>query len=106
MKEQDWVALQAEAPFAVNACLHYFQYRYGNWRSKIMEVDAIFTYLGSRGFEITVSTFGIPNRKDWYCEVYFQESLLLHERDFKTFQLAAFEAITIAFIALERALVN
>ena len=69
-----------------------------------MEVDAIFTYLSSRGFEITVSTFGIPNRKDWYCEVYFQENLLIHERDFKTYQLAATTAISTAFIELEKGL--
>lgn len=96
--------LQTEAPLAVNACLYYFQERYpGAWQSKIMEPDAIFSYLGAKGFEITVSTFGIPNRSDWYCEVYYENKLLKHERDFKKYDIAAMEAITTAFAELEKA---
>lgn len=103
MRQENWMELQSEAPLAVNTCLNYFQDRYmGNWRTKILDPGAVFTYLQTVGFEITVSTFGIPNRSDWYCEVYYQGQLLKHERDFISFELAALEAITTAFGELER----
>ena len=103
MKERDWMELQAEAPLTVNACLHYFQDRYmGDWRSRILEPDAIFAYLQTKGFEIRVSTFGIPNRSDWYCEVYRDGQLIKHERDYKKYDLAAMDAIMTAFVELEK----
>lgn len=106
MKEQYWLGLLEEAPVAVQTCLLYFQERYpGHWRAKILDVQAVFTYLQTRDFELRVATFGIPNRKDWYCEVFFQSDLLLHERNFSTYERAAEEAITTAFRRLEKLLV-
>lgn len=102
MREQTWVELQAEAPLAVNACVHYFQDRYANWRVKIMGIDALLSYFATKEIEIVISTFGIPNRKDWYYEIFLEGNLLQHERDFSTYELAATTAFTIAFQALEK----
>ena len=101
MREQTWVELQLDAPLAVNACLHYFQQRYANWQAKLLDIEAIVAYLNTKGLEVLISTFGIPNRTDWYYEVYYDGSLLQHERDFTTYELAATTAITMAFQHLE-----
>ena len=96
--------LQEEAPFSVNACLRYFQERYmGNWQLKILQEEAVFAYLSSKGYEVTVSTFGVPNRSDWYFEIHREETLLKHERNFTSAELAALQAITFAFMELEKA---
>ncbi len=106
MKEENWMELQEEAPLAAAACLHYFQDRHLNWKSKMLEPDAILSYLQTKGFEITVSTFGIPNRNDWYCEVFYGDKLIKHERDFTSYELAATEAIVTAFLELEKSFVS
>ena len=105
MKEQDWLELQEEAPRAVHACLLHFQQRYiGLWQSRLLDAEAVIAYLEAQGFSIAVSTFGIPNRKDWYCEVYRYGELLKHERDFAGYERAAREAIVTAFLELENEL--
>lgn len=102
MEEQNWTELLEEAPVAVKTCLIYFQERYpGNWRAKLLDTGAVLTYLSTRNFEITVATFGIPNREDWYYEVLFQGNLLKHERNFTAYELAADEAMITAFLKLE-----
>lgn len=102
MKEQSWMGLLEEAPVAVQTCLIYFQERYpGSWRMKLLNTEAVLTYLRTKDFEITVATFGIPNRQDWYCEVAFQGNLLKHERNFINYELAAEAAIFFAFQKLE-----
>ncbi|MCB0633837.1 MAG: hypothetical protein KDD15_29100 [Lewinella sp.] len=105
MKEPCWMELLEEAPVAVQSCVLYFQERYpGSWQAKLLDSDAILRYLDSKDFEITVATFGIPNRQDWFCEVIFQGTLLKHERNFATYELAADEAIITAFRKLETTL--
>ncbi len=104
MEQQNWEDLLEEAPVAVNACLRYFQERYmGNWQLKILRADAIFAYLNTKGYEVTVSTFGVPNRTDWYYEIHREETLLKHERNFVSAELAALQAITFTFLELEKA---
>lgn len=102
MKEQSWMELLEEAPVAVQSCLIYFQERYsGHWRAKLLDTQAVLTYLSTKDLDITVATFGIPNRQDWYYELTFREKLLQHERNFATYELAADQAISFAFRKLE-----
>lgn len=101
MREQTWAELQEEAPLAVNACVHYFKDRYANWRAKMLEIDAILLYLQTKDIELIIATFGIPNRQDWYYELFVEGNLLRHEREFHTYELAAMTAILLAFSILE-----
>lgn len=102
MSETVWQELQEEAPLAVYACLHYFQARYLAWQSKLLEEQAIVHYLSAKGFEIHISTFGVPNRQDWYFEIRRQEELFRHERNFTCYELAAEAAIRLVFLELEQ----
>lgn len=104
MSETEWQELQEEAPLAVNACLLYFQERYmGLWRSRLMEEAAVLTYLSGKDFELSVSNFGLPNRRDWYYEIHRENRLFQHERGFATYELAAQAAIKAVFAVLEKA---
>jgi hypothetical protein len=97
-----WLELREEAPLSVNACLQYFQDRYmGHWRSKILEVDLVFSYLETKGFEITVRQWGIPGRRDWYYEINREHRRFAEDRGFESFELAAEEVIRCVFLILE-----
>lgn len=95
--------LREDAPCAVAACLLYFQERYiGHWSRKITQPQAIVAYLQTQGFELTVTQYELPNRKDWYYELYAADQLVQHARNFTSYQEAAAEAIRIAFLKLEQ----
>lgn len=105
MKEHQWRALQEEAPAAVGLCLRYFQDRYiGQWLRKMAHPPAIMTYLEREGVILTVTTFGVPSRTDWYYELEIGGELLAHRRDFPSYEAAAAAGIRAAFLELERRL--
>lgn len=102
MDEQYWMDLLEETPAAVQTCARYFQERYlGNWQSRLLDAGAVLGFLQRHELEVTVATFGIPNRRDWYYEIVFRGELLRHERHFQTYELAAESAIRAAFRQLE-----
>ncbi|MCB0641434.1 MAG: hypothetical protein KDC44_07325 [Phaeodactylibacter sp.] len=102
MSETVWQELLEEAPLAVRACLHYFQAHFLAWQPKLLEERAMLHYLATQGFEVRIATFGVPNRKDWYLEVYREEALLRHERNFADRALALEAAIRLVFQELEK----
>lgn len=103
MRKQFWLALQDEAPAAVSLCLHHFQDRYtGHWAAKLLDARAVITYLETRGVGLTVTTFGVPSRHDWYYELMVAGELREHRRDFPAYERAAEAGIRAAFLELEK----
>ena len=103
MNKQHWMELREEAPCAVGACLLYFQDRYlGQWALKMTNPKAVIAYLKTQAYEVRITQFGLPNRKDWYYEITHAGDLLQHARGFPTYQAAATEAIRFVFIELEQ----
>ena len=102
MNKQYWMELREDAPYAVAACLLYFQERYiGRWATKITTPEAVIAYLQTRAYDVRITQFQLPNRQDWYYDIYHAGELVQHARGFVSYQAAAATAIQLAFIALE-----
>lgn len=97
-----WRMLQDEAPRALALCLDYFQLHYGGPATEqLLRPRAVLAYLQTQGYQLTITQFGIPNRDDWYFEIHLHGEFLVHQRGYRSKELALQVAVQAVFVSIE-----